>query len=57
MHEISHVSVKDEPRSTSRLSSALYILPLFYSRHKNLRACTRTEKLRDTGNQPLEAGN
>ena len=24
------VSVKVEPRSTSRLSSALYILPLFY---------------------------
>ena len=31
MHEIWHVSVKVEPRSTSRLSSTLYILPLFYS--------------------------
>ena len=32
MHERSfvHVSVKIEPRSTSRLSSALFILPLFY---------------------------
>ena len=30
MHEIWHVSVKVEPRSTSRLSSTLYILPLFY---------------------------
>ena len=29
MHERSLVSVKVEPRSTSRLSSALFILPLF----------------------------
>ena len=32
MPERSHVSVKVEPRSTSRLSSALFILPLFYLR-------------------------
>ena len=32
MHERSHVSVKVKPRSTSRLSSALFILPLFYLR-------------------------
>ena len=30
MHERSLVSVKVEPRSTSRLSSARSILPLFY---------------------------
>ena len=38
MHERSLVSVKIEPRSTSRLSSALFILPLFYLRDYNLRA-------------------
>ena len=32
MRERSLVSVKVEPRSTSRLSSALFILPLFYLR-------------------------
>ena len=32
MHERSLVSVKVEPRSTSRLCSALFILPLFYLR-------------------------
>ena len=30
VHERSLVSVKVEPRSTSRLNSALFILPLFY---------------------------
>ena len=30
MYERSHVSVKVEPSSTSRLVSTLYILPLFY---------------------------
>ena len=30
MHESPLVSVNDKPRSTSRLSSALFILPLFY---------------------------
>ena len=30
MHERLHVSVKVEPHSTSRLSSALFILPIFY---------------------------
>ena len=38
MHESSLVSVKVEPRLTSRLSSALFILPLFYLRDYNLRA-------------------
>ena len=33
MHEGSLVSVKVEPRSASRLSSALFILPLFYLRY------------------------
>ena len=32
MHERSLVSVKVEPRLTSRLSSAVFILPLFYLR-------------------------
>ena len=32
MHERSLVSVKVESRSTSRLSSALFIFPLFYLR-------------------------
>ena len=32
IHERSHVSVKVEPRLTSRLSSAIFILPLFYLR-------------------------
>ena len=40
MHERSLVSVKVEPRSTSRLSWAFFILPLFYLRDKNLRALT-----------------
>ena len=40
MHESSLVSVKVEPRSTSRLSSALFILPLFYLLDYNLRALT-----------------
>ena len=44
MHESSHVSVKVEPRSTSRLSSALFILPLFYLRDYNLRALTFVAK-------------
>ena len=38
------VSVKVEPRSTSRLSSALFILPLFYLRDQNLRALTCVAK-------------
>ena len=32
MHERSLVGVKVEPRPTSRLSSAIFILPLFYLR-------------------------
>ena len=45
MHERSLVSVKVKPRSTSRLSSALFILPLFYLRDKNLRALTCFAKI------------
>ena len=44
MYERSHVSVKVEPRLTSRLISALYILPLFYLRDLNLRALTCVAK-------------
>ena len=44
MHESSLVSVKVEPRSTSRLSSALFILPLFYLRDYNFRALTCVAK-------------
>ena len=44
MHERSLVSVKVEPRSTSRLSSALFILPLFFLRELNLRASTCVAK-------------
>ena len=45
MHERSLVSVKVKPRSTSRLSSALFIFPLFYLRDKNLRALTCFAKI------------
>ena len=44
MHEGSLVSVKVEPRSTSRLSSAFFILPLLYLRDQNLRALTCVAK-------------
>ena len=44
MYERSHISVKVEPCSTSRLSSALFILPLFYLRDQNLRALTCVAK-------------
>ena len=44
MHERSLVSVKVEPRSTSRFCSALFILPLFYLRDQNLRALTCVAK-------------
>ena len=44
MHERSLVSVKVEPRSTSRLSSAFFILPLLYLRDQNLRALTYVAK-------------
>ena len=40
MKDKSLVSVKDEPRSTSHLSSALFLLPLFYLHDLNLRALT-----------------
>ena len=40
MHEWSLARVKVEPRSTSRLSSELFILPLLYLRDQNLRALT-----------------
>ena len=38
MCETSHVSVKIELRSTLRLTSTLYILPLLYLRDSNFRA-------------------
>ena len=38
MHERSLVGVKVEPRSTSRLSSTRFILPLLYLPDYNLRA-------------------
>ena len=44
MYERSHVSVKVEPRSTSRLIWTLYIFPLFYLRDLNLRALTCVAK-------------
>ena len=44
MHERSLVSVIVEPRSTPRLSSALFILPLLYLRDQNLRALTCVAK-------------
>ena len=44
MHERPLVSVRVEPRSTSRLRSALFILPLFYLRDQNLRALTCVAK-------------
>ena len=44
MHERSLVSVKVEPHLTSRLSSALFILPLFYLHDWNLRALTCVAK-------------
>ena len=37
-------SVKVEPRSTSRYSSALFVFPLFYLRDLNLRALTYAAK-------------
>ena len=44
MHERSLVSVKVEPRSTSRLISTLFILPLFHLRDYNLPALTCVAK-------------
>ena len=44
MHERSLVSVKVEPRSTFRLSLALFILPLLFLRDLNLRALTCVAK-------------
>ena len=43
-HERSRVRVKVEPRSTCRLNSALFILPLFYLCDENLRALTCVAK-------------
>ena len=40
MYERSHVSVKVESRSTSRLISTIYILPLSYLRDENLLGLT-----------------
>ena len=52
LHESSLVSVKVEPRSTSRLNSALFIFPQFYLRDQNLRVliCVANESVR--GNLP-----
>ena len=44
MHERALVIVKVEPRSTSRLNSALFIFPLFYLRDSNLHALTCVPK-------------
>ena len=44
MHERSLESVKVEPRLTSRLCSALFILPLFYLLDYYLRALTCVAK-------------
>ena len=44
MYNRSHVSIKLEPRSTSRSISTLYIFPLFYLRDENLRALTCVAK-------------
>ena len=44
MYERSHVSVKVEPPSTSRLISTLHILPLFYLRDENFRVLTCVAK-------------
>ena len=44
MHERLLVRVKVKPRLTSRLISALFILPLFYLRDLNLRALTSVTK-------------
>ena len=44
MYERSHVRAKVESRSTSRLISTIYILPLFYLRDYNLRALTCVAK-------------
>ena len=44
MYERSLASVKVEPRSTSCLSSVLFILPLFYLCDENLRALTCVAK-------------
>ena len=44
MHERSLVRVKFEPRSTSSLSLALFILTLFNLRDSNLRALTCVAK-------------
>ena len=44
MHERSLVSVKFEPRSISRLHSALFTLPLFYLRDSNSREVTCVAK-------------
>ena len=54
LHERSLVSVKVEPRSTSRLSSALFILPLFFLRDLNLLPLSCVVKNASlSANQPL----
>ena len=51
MHERSLVSVKVEPRPTSRLSSAIFILPLLFTRLNFTRVNARSPK-RVSENQP-----
>ena len=46
-------SVKIEPRSTSRLSSALFILSLFYLRALKFTCINLRSQKRVSGNQPL----
>ena len=53
MYERSHVSIKVEPRLTSRFISTLYILPLFYLRFTCVNV--RNQK-RVSVNQPLDLG-
>ena len=44
MRERSLLSEKVEPRSTSRIRSAVFTLPLFYLRDDNLRAWPKTRQ-------------
>ena len=52
MHERSLESVKFEPRLTSRLSSTLFILPLFYLLEKKFTCVNVRSQKRVSGNQP-----
>ena len=56
MHERSLISVKVEPRSTSRLSSELFILPLFYFTGLKFTCINVCSQKCVSGNQPLANG-